>query len=42
MSDEDLIKRIAQLEQDLSQSQAHEKALGDLLEKKLNEIYISP
>jgi diguanylate cyclase (GGDEF)-like protein len=40
MTDENLKERIAQLEQELSQSQAHEKALGDLLEKKLNEIYI--
>jgi len=40
MSDEHFIQKIAQLEQDLQQSQEHEKALGDLLEKKLNEIYI--
>ena len=40
MSDENVKERIAQLEQDLAQSQAHEKMLSDLLEKKLNEIYI--
>jgi len=40
MSDEALIKRIDELEQDLKQSHAQEKTLGDLLEKKLNEIYI--
>jgi diguanylate cyclase (GGDEF)-like protein len=40
MSDEQLKARIAQLEQELKQAQAHEKAVGDLLEKKLNEIYI--
>jgi diguanylate cyclase (GGDEF)-like protein len=40
MSDEHVQERITRLEQDLAQSQAHEKTLGDLLEKKLNEIYI--
>jgi diguanylate cyclase (GGDEF)-like protein len=40
MSDEIAAKRIARLEQDLSDSRTHEKALGDLLEKKLNEVYI--
>jgi len=40
MSDEQLKARIAQLEQSLQQSQSQEKILGDLLEKKLNEIYI--
>jgi diguanylate cyclase (GGDEF)-like protein len=40
MSDEQLKARIVQLEQALKQSHAHDKALGDLLEKKLNEIYI--
>ena len=40
MADENLKERITQLEQELSQSQAHEKTLSDLLEKKLNEIYI--
>jgi diguanylate cyclase (GGDEF)-like protein len=39
MSDEQLKERIVQLEQDLEQARAHEKVLGDLLEKKLNEIY---
>ena len=39
MSDEQLKERIAQLEQDIEQARAHEKTLGDLLEKKLNEIY---
>jgi diguanylate cyclase (GGDEF)-like protein len=39
MSDEPLKDRIAQLEQELRQSRIHEKALEDLLEKKLNEIY---
>ena len=36
----DLTERIAQLEQDLNESRAHEKSLSDLLEKKLNEVYI--
>src|ERR1700690_363760 len=40
MSDNDLIERIAQLEQSLNESRAHEKSLSDLLEKKLNEVYI--
>lgn len=40
MSDEQLKARITQLELELKQCQAHDKALGDLLEKKLNEIYI--
>jgi diguanylate cyclase (GGDEF)-like protein len=39
MSDEQLKERIARLEQDLEQARAREKTLGDLLEKKLNEIY---
>jgi diguanylate cyclase (GGDEF)-like protein len=39
MADEPLQKRIAQLEQDIEESRAREKVLGDLLEKKLNEIY---
>jgi len=39
MSDEQLQERIARLEQDLEQARAREKNLGDLLEKKLNEIY---
>ncbi len=40
MSDDDAAKKIARLEQDLIESRTHEKALGDLLEKKLNEVYI--
>ena len=40
MSEEHLKEKIEQLEQDLKQSRAHEKALGDLLEKKLNELYV--
>ncbi|HUI68606.1 MAG TPA: sensor domain-containing diguanylate cyclase [Nitrospirota bacterium] len=39
MSDEQLKERITQLEQELKQSLSLEKALEDLLEKKLNEIY---
>jgi len=33
MSNDDLAERTAQLEQDLNESRAHEKALSDLLEK---------
>ena len=40
MSDEQTHERIARLEFELRQCHDHEKALGDLLEKKLNEIYI--
>lgn len=40
MSDDYLKERMEQLEQDLKHSQAREKTLGDLLEKKLNEIYV--
>jgi diguanylate cyclase (GGDEF)-like protein len=40
MSDEQIQERITQLELELTQCHDHEKALGDLLEKKLNEIYI--
>ena len=40
MSDEQLLAKIAQLEQELQQAHAVEKTLGDLLEKKLNELYI--
>jgi diguanylate cyclase (GGDEF)-like protein len=40
MADEYLKEKIAGLEEDLKQSRAHEKVLGDLLEKKLNEIYV--
>jgi diguanylate cyclase (GGDEF)-like protein len=39
MSDETLKERITRLEQDIEQAHAREKTLGDLLEKKLNEIY---
>ncbi len=39
MSDAYLKERIAQLEQELRQTRAREKEVGDLLEKKLNEIY---
>ncbi len=39
MSDANLKERIAQLEQELQQARAREKEVGDLLEKKLNEIY---
>jgi len=40
MAHEYLKEKIAGLEEDLKQSHAHEKVLGDLLEKKLNEIYV--
>jgi diguanylate cyclase (GGDEF)-like protein len=40
MSDDRLKDRIAELDEELKQSRAHEKVLGDLLEKKLNEIYV--
>ncbi len=40
MADEYLKEKIAGLEEELKQSHAHEKVLGDLLEKKLNEIYV--
>jgi len=40
MADEYLKEKIAALEEDLKQSHAHEKVLSDLLEKKLNEIYV--
>ena len=40
MSDIELTEKNAQLEQDLDESRAHEKSLSDLLEKKLNEVYI--
>jgi diguanylate cyclase (GGDEF)-like protein len=39
MTEEQLRARIAELEQELEQSQAQAKTLGELLEKKLNEIY---
>jgi len=40
MSDDFLKEKIAQLEQELEQSKEHATTLGNLLEKKLNEIYI--
>jgi diguanylate cyclase (GGDEF)-like protein len=40
MAHEYLKEKIAGLEEDLKQAHAHEKVLGDLLEKKLNEIYV--
>jgi len=40
MSGELFKNRISQLEQSLEQSQSQEKILSELLEKKLNEIYI--
>ncbi len=39
MTEEQLRARIAELEQELEQSRAQAKTLGDLLEKKLSEIY---
>jgi diguanylate cyclase (GGDEF)-like protein len=39
MSDDNVKQKIVQLEQELKQSRARERALEDLLEKKLNEIY---
>lgn len=39
MSDKQLKERIAELEQEIRQARAREKTLGNLLEKKLNEIY---
>ncbi|HEY6010687.1 MAG TPA: GAF domain-containing protein, partial [Nitrospirota bacterium] len=40
MSDAHIQEKIGQLEQELKQCREHEKELGDLLEKKLNELYI--
>ena len=40
MADEYLKEKITALEEELEQCRAHEKVLGDLLEKKLNEIYV--
>jgi diguanylate cyclase (GGDEF)-like protein len=40
MADESLKEKIAELERELEQARAHEKGLSDLLEKKLNEIYV--
>ena len=40
MSDDRLQDKIAELDEELKQSRAREMMLGDLLEKKLNEIYV--
>jgi len=40
MADEHIKEKIEELKQELMQAHAHEKALGDLLEKKLDEIYV--
>lgn len=40
MADDALAKKAAQLELDLKESRDRETAMGDLLEKKLNELYI--
>ena len=40
MNDDIMETKIAQLENELHQCREHEKELGDLLEKKLNELYI--
>ncbi len=40
MSDEQLLEKIARLEQELHQARTQEKTVSDLLEKKLDEIYI--
>jgi diguanylate cyclase (GGDEF)-like protein len=40
MSNEQLLAKIAQLEQELLQARSTESTLSDLLEKKLNELYI--
>ncbi len=40
MTDEYLKQKIALLENELKLTRDHEKVLGDLLEKKLNEIYV--
>ncbi len=40
MADEYLKEKVRELEKELEKSRAHEKVLGDLLEKKLNEIYV--
>lgn len=40
MAEDRLQSRIAELEEELRQAHAREKDIGDLLEKKLNEIYI--
>jgi diguanylate cyclase (GGDEF)-like protein len=40
MGDEHLREKLDAIERELQESRAHEKVLGDLLEKKLNEIYV--
>jgi len=40
MADEHLLERIAALEAEMKQAHAREKTLENLLEKKLNEIYV--
>ncbi len=40
MTDEEMKIRIAQLEQELKESQDHVQTISDLLEKKLNELYV--
>ncbi len=40
MADERLKEKIAELEEELRQARVRETELGDLLEKKLNEIYV--
>ena len=40
MTEEQLREKISQLESELSQAQSRERTLEDLLEKKLNEIYV--
>ena len=40
MDDENLRERLDAIDRELHESRAHEKVLGDLLEKKLNEIYV--
>ncbi len=40
MANECTTPKIEELEEELKQARAHEKALGDLLEKKLDEIYV--
>src|SRR5690242_15723316 len=40
MDDEHLTEQIVALQRELKECRAHEKVLGDLLEKKLNEIYV--
>ena len=40
MSDEEILKKIADLEAELDQARAQTQSMGQLLENKLNEIYI--